>query len=68
MSTTIQDTPKCIHCGYHPHQGNCPRIKAIDYYPDGTIKHVEYHEAIRTNAVSTVQLTADDLHELKRPW
>jgi hypothetical protein len=25
------------------HAGECPRIKAIDYYPDGTTKRVEYH-------------------------
>ena len=32
---------KCGHCGMI-HDSVCPRIKAIDYYPDGTIKRVEY--------------------------
>jgi hypothetical protein len=32
----------CGHCGSH-HSVQCPRIKAIEYYPDGTVKRVEYH-------------------------
>ena len=24
------------------HNGPCPRVKAIDYYPDGSIKRVEF--------------------------
>ncbi len=64
MSTTGQDTPKCVHCGYQPHQGQCPRIKAIDYFRDGQIKRVEYHDAIKTDAVSTVRLTGKEWSEL----
>lgn len=40
MTTELQP---CYHCGMH-HPGVCPRIKRIDYYPDGSIKSVEYHE------------------------
>ena len=25
------------------HVGPCPRVKAIEYYPDGTIKRIEFH-------------------------
>jgi hypothetical protein len=32
--------PTCSYCGGW-HTGMCPRIKSIDYYPDGSIKHVE---------------------------
>jgi hypothetical protein len=32
----------CRYCGVH-HPGECPRVKAIDYYPDGTTKRVEFH-------------------------
>lgn len=32
----------CRWCGYVQHMGVCPRVKALDYYPDGTIKHVEF--------------------------
>ena len=35
--------PPCAHCGGW-HACQCPRIKAIEYYPDGSIKRVEYHE------------------------
>jgi hypothetical protein len=33
----------CGHCGnWHPNAA-CPRIRAIEYYPDGTVKKVVYH-------------------------
>lgn len=34
----------CGHCGIS-HQGQCPRIKSIEYWPDGTVKRVEYHDS-----------------------
>ena len=34
----------CDHCGCY-HQGICSRIKAIEYYPNGMIKRVEYHSS-----------------------
>jgi hypothetical protein len=30
----------CPHCGL-VHNVTCPRIKAIDYYPDGIVKRIE---------------------------
>lgn len=34
---------KCPHCaGFHP-QSKCPTIKAIEYYPDGTTKRIEFY-------------------------
>jgi hypothetical protein len=32
----------CPHCGMI-HQTTCPRIKAIEYNLDGTVKRVEFH-------------------------
>lgn len=32
----------CGHCGM-THAGICPLIRAIDYFPDGTVKRIEYH-------------------------
>ena len=32
----------CSHCGYG-HTGLCPRVKAIEYHQDGTVRRVEYH-------------------------
>lgn len=34
---------KCAHCGKY-HESPCPRVKAVEYYPDGTVKRVEYIE------------------------
>ena len=36
----------CRHCGalIGHGKGQCPKIAAIDYYPNGTIKRVEYHK------------------------
>jgi hypothetical protein len=37
----------CPHCGMI-HQTTCPRIKALDYYPDGTVKRVEFHPLLQS--------------------
>lgn len=38
-------TQLCGHCGlWHGGIGICPRIKGIEYYPDGTVKRIEYFE------------------------
>ena len=33
----------CSHCG-SMHAGQCPKVKAVEYHLDGTVKRVEYHE------------------------
>jgi len=47
--TTAGETPQpCPHCSgggtqvYH--QGACPKIKGIEYHPNGTIKKIEYKD------------------------
>lgn len=32
----------CPHCGNPKHAAVCPLVKAIEYFPDGTLKRVEY--------------------------
>ena len=39
-------TNGCPHCGMG-HTGACPRVRAVEYYPDGQIKRVEYFEYVR---------------------
>jgi len=43
MNNTAGELPKCPYCGAWPHQhiGQCPAVKKIEYYPNGTIKSVE---------------------------
>lgn len=45
--TTIQTSAApphgCPYCGL-PHAGTCPRVKAIEYHPDGSLKRVEFHQ------------------------
>lgn len=37
------NAPTCQHCGGKTHENTvCPRIKAIEYYPRGGVKRVEY--------------------------
>jgi hypothetical protein len=36
---------KCWHCGSGSHPGQCPRIKAIEFFADGVVRRVEYHES-----------------------
>lgn len=44
----------CPHCGgMHFNGSTCPRISAIEYWPDGTIKRVEYHPAAANPVIST---------------
>lgn len=43
IDTTGKSTQECGHCGGW-HQGACPRVKAVEYYRDGTVKRVEYHD------------------------
>lgn len=40
MSTAVDQT--CKHCGTI-HGPLCPFIKAVEYYENGTVKRVEYH-------------------------
>lgn len=47
---------KCRHCGMI-HGLLCPSVKAIEYYPDGTIKRVEY---VTTADFASIQLAAPD--------
>ena len=40
MTVTVY---KCAHCGGMDHGVNmCPRVAAVEYYPDGTTKRIEY--------------------------
>lgn len=44
MTETTAGVPfKCRYCdGFMPHLlEQCPNVRAIEYYPDGTIKRVE---------------------------
>ncbi len=56
MNTAGNMMNTCAHCGmYHPN-GVCPRIKAIEYWPNGTMKRVEYHATVPERAEPTIQV------------
>lgn len=46
MSSAPLDLPKCRWCStanqvvYH---APCPKVRSIEYYPNGTVKKVEFH-------------------------
>ena len=42
-STVLSDFHYCPWCGSW-HTGTCSRVKSIEYYPDGSIKRVEFHD------------------------
>jgi hypothetical protein len=53
-ATTDINTPGiCPHCGYG-HIGTCPKIKAIEYHQDGTVRRIEFHP------VAPMVVPADD--------
>jgi len=45
-TTTVPVKQPCEHCSRPPsyvyHDGRCPSVRAIEYYPNGGIKRVEY--------------------------
>lgn len=53
---------QCGHCGSY-HTGACPRVRAIEYHPNGTVKRIEYHEP---TPVQPIRLSADDLYEISQ--
>lgn len=42
-ATTGNIVSPCPHCGMVGHVGKCPLVSAIEYFPDGRVKRVEYH-------------------------
>ena len=42
-SASTANLNHCQHCGNY-HTGQCPRIKAIEYYANGTVKRIEFFE------------------------
>ena len=43
MSSDPAAPVACPHCGTY-HIATCPRIKAIEYHTNGTVKRIELHE------------------------
>lgn len=43
INTSTANLTNCQHCGNY-HTGQCPRIKAIEYYANGTVKRIEFFE------------------------
>ena len=41
MSTPSGYTTRSL--GAYWHQGACPKVKAIEYHPNGTVKRVEFN-------------------------
>lgn len=41
---------KCKYCGNY-HGGHCPLVRAIEYFPNGMVKRVEYHESRANEAI-----------------
>jgi hypothetical protein len=38
---------RCRFCGGY-HSGTCPRVKAIEYHQDGSVKRVEFYDDTAT--------------------
>lgn len=50
MTTTTDVGRFCEYCGNAFHHGICPKVKAMEYFPDGTVKRVEFHGPVPTLA------------------
>lgn len=51
MSGLTPDPAKCTWCGMF-HEGVCPKARRIEYYPDGTIKSVEFWPVTDTAGIA----------------
>ena len=38
MNSSTAPTERCEYCGRPLHQGYCPRIRAVEYHENGTVK------------------------------
>jgi hypothetical protein len=47
----------CPRCGGGHAHGECPDVRAIEYYPDGRVKRVEYFEGTGRRLTGTVTVT-----------
>jgi len=47
VTTLLRPNDACPNCSsaysWVVHGGACPKVRAVEYYPDGTIKRVEFH-------------------------
>ena len=43
MTTDAVTDKSCPYCGVSGHPGVCPRVKTIEYSPDGSVRRVEFH-------------------------
>ena len=50
----------CNYCG-GIHENKCPLVKSFEYYPDGTIKRVEFY-----SQTDYGPMTPDNLKTLRR--
>lgn len=44
---TTNAMPTCPYCSAY-HTAMCPKVKAIEYHPNGTVKRVELHDSAQT--------------------
>jgi len=54
MNTTWPTPNACRWCGSY-HNTACPKVKAIEYHRDGSVKRVEFHD--QPTALPTVEIT-----------
>lgn len=51
----------CRWCGW-AHAGVCPRVKAIEYHPNGEVKRVEFFDSAFGQVIANVSI-APSKHE-----
>ncbi len=44
--------PRCPRCGGTHRLEQCPQVKSIEYYEDGSVRRVEFHESLRPSEPS----------------
>lgn len=44
MNTSVSPITACQWCGVIHLTAKCPQVKAIEYFENGTVKRVEFHD------------------------
>ena len=57
--TYIQVQPGCPYCAFL-HEGACPRVEEMEYYPDGALKRVKLRQEEYTPPVTTHDQTGHE--------
>lgn len=65
MTTTDASPAPCRFCGQR-HGHLCPYVRAIEYYPDGAVRRVEFYEPQSVTVGDVRRVTQEEVADMLR--